>query len=61
MNLLLVLIGLIGGAVLASFLLKGQSRPNLAEADADFAALKGKLQERDATITELRQSLEVER
>jgi DNA recombination protein RmuC len=61
MNLLLVLIGLVGGAVLASFLLKGQSRPNLAEADADYAALKGKLQERDATITELRQSLEAER
>lgn len=61
LNLLLVLIGLVGGAVLASFLLRGQSRPNLAEADADFAAMKGKLQEREATITELRQTLEVER
>ncbi|MBE0656483.1 MAG: DNA recombination protein RmuC [Bryobacteraceae bacterium] len=61
LNLLLVLIGLVGGAVLASFLLRGQSRPDLADTDGDSAALKTKVQEREATIAELRQTVEVER
>ena len=59
--LLLVLIGLVGGAVLTSFLLKGQPRPDLADTDGDSAALKTKVQEREATIAELRQTVEVER
>jgi len=61
MNLLLVLIGLVGGAILASFLLKGQARPNLAEADTDVAALRGKVLEKDAALMEMRQSLDAER
>ncbi len=61
MNLLMVLSGLVGGAILASFLLKGQSRPNLAETDADVAALRGKILEKDAALMEMRQTLDAER
>jgi DNA recombination protein RmuC len=61
MNLLLVLIGLVGGAVLTSFLLKGQTRPSMSEADTDVAALRGKLLEKDATLTEMRQTIDAER
>lgn len=61
MNLLLVLTGLVGGAILASFLLKGQSRPSVADSDVDVAALRGKILEKDAAIMEIRQALDAER
>jgi len=50
----ILVIGLIAGGVLASFLVKGSSSPSLAASEAEIAEFKTRIEERDNTIRELR-------
>ncbi|MBI5280790.1 MAG: DNA recombination protein RmuC [Candidatus Solibacter usitatus] len=59
--LVVLIIGLIAGGVLGSFLLKGSGAPSLAASEAELADLKARVEERDRLLGEVRQQVDEER
>jgi DNA recombination protein RmuC len=57
----ILLVGMIAGGVLASFLFKGSGGPNLAASEAEIGEFKARIEERDQAIKELRRQVEEER
>jgi len=57
----LLLLGLVIGAVLASFLFKGGRGPSLAASEAELGDLKARIEERDAAIKDIRHQADAER
>jgi DNA recombination protein RmuC len=59
--LLLLVAGVLGGALLASMMMRGTRGPNFAAGEAELAELKARIEERDSTVQELRHQVEGER
>jgi DNA recombination protein RmuC len=59
--LLMLVLGILGGAILSMALTKGSRTPSLAASEAEIAEFKARIEEREKTIELLRSELDAER